>query len=357
MDTLHRELVKVIEGLAKQAKRKGLSDDQLEQVVEREYPRWLEEMSQILGAELQARSKEMLAEEKANARGFENRNKRRWKLPLDQLRVMIRVIEESAESLVVEWNDEHRDDPCTFAALNNLCVKSLLLAREIICLIEGGFADGALARWRTLHETAVIAFFVAHHDELTAERYIASFSFKAKSAMHQMNQYADRSGLGKFSDQELEQAERDCSAMQERLGKGLGEDYGWAREALGKEKGKVTLVDIERDTGLDHWRPRVRWSSQNVHAGYRPPLASLGMSEAELEGHLTGASNSGMVDPIHMTAISLHTAGVAFLTTWPNADRLVVASIVGRISQDIGPLAMDVEAKSAKRAKARRRSR
>lgn len=354
MDILHREFIGIIEELAKEAVRKGLSEDQWDRLVDQKYQPWLDEMSQILHADLQEHSKEMLATEGEFRREFERRNKRRWKLPLDQLRVMICIIEESAESLVAEWNADHLDKPHTFGALNQLCVKSLLLSREIICLIEGGFADGALARWRTLHETAVVAFFVAHHDEQTAERYIASFHFKAKSAMHQLNEYADRAGLEPFTGRELEQAERDCYAMEARLGTGLGEDYGWAREALGKGKGRVTFADLERDTGLDHWRPRVRWSSQSVHAVYRPPLSSLGMSEAELEGHLTGASNGGMVDPMHMTAISLHTAAASFLMTWANTDRLVAVKIVGKISQDIGPLAVGVEARSARRAKARR---
>jgi len=66
--------------------------------------------------------------------------------------------------------------------------------------------------------------------------------------------------------------------------------------------------------------------------------------------HLTGQNNSGMVDPVHMTAISLLINATSFLTRWPNANRLVVIRTLDRISRDIGPLALRVEEASAKRA-------
>lgn len=349
MDILQRKLEKKIRQLAKS---KELSPDELNALVEENYREWINHVARAVHEDLQRRSKEMLAEEGRNTRDFERRNKRRWKLPLDQLKVMIRIVEESAEGLVAEWNKKHKDDPYTFGALNHLCVRSLMLAREIICLIEGGFADGALGRWRSLHETAVAACFIAEHDELTAERFMASFICKSKKAMLQVNEYAERANLDPFSDKDIRAAEKECRELEERLGKGLGDDFGWAREAL-SAKGKPTLFDLEQATGLDHWRPRYRWSSQNIHSGYRPPFSSLGMAEAKAMLHLTGQSNSGMVDPIHMTAISLLVAATSFLTRWPNADRLVTARILDQISQDIGPLAMKVEANSARRAERR----
>ena len=349
MDILHRELERT---LRKFAKSKGISPDQLDALFEDKYPEWISEMAGVIHEELQRRSKEMLAEEAGNTRAFERRNKRRWRLPLEQLKVMIRIVEESAESLVAEWNKKHKDDPYTFGALNHLCVRSLVLSREIICLIEGGFADGALGRWRSLHETAVVACFIAERDELTAERFLASFICKSKKAMLQYNEYAERANLGPFSDEDIRTAEKECHELEARLGKRLGDDYGWAREAL-NAKVKPTLFALEQATGLDHWRPRFRWSSQNIHSDYRPPLSSLGMAEAKDAMHLTGQSNSGMVDPIQMTAISLQVAATSFLTRWTNTDRLVTSRILDRISRDIGPLAMKVEADSARRAERR----
>lgn len=349
MDNLERKLEKTIRKLAKSKK---INPDELDVFLEENYRDWVNSMANLVHEDLQRRSKEMLVEENRNVRDFERRNKRRWKLPLDQLKIMIRIVEESAEGLVAEWNKKHKSDPYTFGAMNHLCVRSLMLVREIICLIEGGFADGALGRWRSLHETAVVACFIAKHGELTAERFMASFNCKSKKAMLQFNEYAERANLEPFGDEDIRVAEKECRELEVRLGKGLGDDFGWAREAL-STKGKPTLFDLEQATGLDHWRPRYRWSSQNIHSSYRPPFSSLGVSEAKAMLHLTGQSNSGMVDPIHMTAMSLLVAATSFLTHWPNMGRLVAAQILGQISRDIGPLAMKVEADSARRAERR----
>nr|MDC2855757.1 DUF5677 domain-containing protein [Ningiella sp. W23] len=42
-----------------------------------------------------------------------------------------------------------------FVALTQLHAKSVLVLREIQALIEAGYPDGAMTRWRTLHELAV----------------------------------------------------------------------------------------------------------------------------------------------------------------------------------------------------------
>ena len=68
---------------------------------------------------------------------------------------------------------------------------------------------------------------------------------------------------------------------------------------------------------------------------------------------MTGHSNSGMVDPIRMTEISLIVTATSSLARWPNADRLLDTRILDPISRDIGPLATKVEAGSARRAERR----
>ena len=44
-------------------------------------------------------------------------------------------------------------------------VRACQVTDEIICLLENGFADGAMARWRTLHEIAVVAVVISQHGE------------------------------------------------------------------------------------------------------------------------------------------------------------------------------------------------
>ena len=73
-----------------------------------------------------------------------------------------------------------------------------------------------------------------------------------------------------------------------------------------------------------------------MDGAYRPPLTSLGTSEAEEEILLVGPSNSGFTDPAQMTAISLNVANHAFLLIEPNLDRLVIMHLLKVLSDDIG---------------------
>lgn len=335
----------------------GMSQDEILNLVREKTRDGVELLSTEVYDALMTGASDMLAEERLRLGAFERRNRRRWKKPLDQLKTMVRIVEESAEGLCNEWGVAPDSNVNLFSALNRLCVKALVISREAICLMEGGFADGALARWRSLHEAAVTATFIAKYGETTAEKFIASFAFASKKAMLQMNEYAERAGMQEYSIQELEAAKNQCGKLEALLGKGLGDEYGWAREALGFDlKKRVVFFDIEKVVALDHWRPRYRWASQNVHSSFTPPRSSLGMAEAKEEVHLTGPSNSGMVDPLHMIAITLTIVTTAFFSKWPNIDRIVLLRVLSRMAAEVGPVAIGVEAESSRRAVGRKKA-
>jgi hypothetical protein len=62
-------------------------------------------------------------------------------------------------------------------------VRACQVTDEIACLLENGFADGAMARWRTLHEIAMVAAVISQHGEAIAERYLAHQFVESKRAM------------------------------------------------------------------------------------------------------------------------------------------------------------------------------
>ena len=68
------------------------------------------------------------------------------------------------------------------------------LANETIWMMEGGFASGAMARWRTLHEVAVIAFFLRQHGQGAAERYLLHEAIESHKATSQYQQYCTQLG-------------------------------------------------------------------------------------------------------------------------------------------------------------------
>jgi hypothetical protein len=274
--------------------------------------------------------------------GFRRRNYRRWRKAFDMLEMMWMVSEEVGINL----NDKHRskaalDKDYLFEALTYLHARSLLVTREVMCLMHGGFADGAMSRWRTLHELATTASFLHKHGVDVAHRYLVSHFFNSYRAAKQLENYAERANLEPFAAHEIDAMKQRCDAYASLFGEDMRNDYGWAAPVLRVHK--PTFAMIEKDVGLDHWRPRYKWASQHTHGPHRPAGALLGVAESEMQVLLVGQSNSGMVDPIHMTAITLAIASSALFSIRPSVDHIVAAQVLSDLSSEIGPLAVELE--------------
>ena len=281
--------------------------------------------------------------------GFRRRNYRRWRKAFELLEFMWMISEEVGAKL----NEKHRpqavhDKDYLFEALIYLHARSLLVTREIICLMYGGFPDGAMSRWRTLHELATTASFLGKHGGEAAHRYLVSHVFSSYRAAKQLELYADRANIERFPPEEIDYMKRSCDALALRFGEEMREDYGWAASTL--KVGKPNFKMIEKDVGLDHWRPRYRWASQHTHGPHRPSHALLAMAEAQQQVFLVGQSNSGIVDPLQMTAITLAIVSSALFVTRPSVDHIVATKILSDISTEIGPVALELERKSYAKA-------
>lgn len=290
---------------------------------------------------LKSRAPKMLRQQKRSDAGFESRNYRRWKKPLDLLELLWTVSEEVGSAFnqaerpaAVEAKDYK------FDALVSLHARALLIGREILCLLYGGYPDGALSRWRSLHEIAAIAVFLQAQDQDISHRYLASFQFASYKAAKQLKEYAERARIDPASEEEMDFMKRQCEAFAGRFGNEMYNEYGWAFTAL--KNPKPNFSQIEKVVGLDHWRPRYRWASQHTHGGYRPPLAMLGAAEVTQPTHLVGQSNSGFTDPLHMTAISLNQVTGSLLLTRPSLDNIIFIQVITGLSDEIGKTALEV---------------
>jgi hypothetical protein len=102
----------------------------------------------------------LLRQHKVSDEGFARRNFRRWKKPLN----LLELLWNCSEKVGARFNQTERPGAIVakdyqFEALVSLHARALLISREILCLLYGGFPDGALSRWRSLHEIAVTAVF------------------------------------------------------------------------------------------------------------------------------------------------------------------------------------------------------
>jgi hypothetical protein len=112
----------------------------------------------------------------------------------------------------------------------------------------------------------------------------------------------------------------------------VGQEWGWAAEAVGKDR--PTFRDIENAADLAHWRPFGRWASQNVHAGPRALFNVLGLDD-ESDLLLVGASNMGLADPGGNTAFSLALATIELLATKAGVEDMVSMQVVMRLKDEV----------------------
>lgn len=291
---------------------------------------------------LKRRAPKMLREHRRLNQRFQVRNYNRWKDGLNLLKMMLVISCEVGSAfnalhrpLAAEKNDFR------FEALINLHARALRVSEEINALLLAGFPDGALSRWRTLHEIAVIMTFLQKCEPSISERFVIHRKIVEFYAMQQYRKFQDRANLEPIDDTEFETAKSIKDAIVETHGNEMLSDYGWATPALDGKKSN--LFELEKHVGLDHWRPRFKWACDDIHGGYHPIGSSLGASEAREPLLLVGASNSGFTDPAHMMAISLNLANHALFLDHPSLDNFIFVSALSMLSDEIGDTFLKID--------------
>ena len=302
----------------------------------------LPSIADLLYDSMAERSAEMLREHRSIRRGFVTRNKRRWRRGFDLIEELI-VISQEAGGMINEAlrpKAAAENDALFEAAISNHA-RAIQVAREILTLMVAGFPDGAMGRWRTLHEIAVVSNFISGAGAETAERYVLHVRVTSyKRAMNYMEHH-ERANLEPIELEVMQGLKVAHDEIVDRFGSSMKHDYGWAAASLGKDK--PTLLDLEVATRLDHWRPRYKWATINTHGGYRRENSTLATCESEERILSVGESNSGMTDPGHMLAITLCVATLPVINLEPNLDRLAIMLVMNRLSSEIGETLIDLE--------------
>jgi len=294
---------------------------------------------------LKKRSFKMLKEHEKLHHGFQKRCYKRWKSGFDLFRMLLVISYEAGDAYnticrpqAIE-NKDYR-----FEAIANLHARGLRVSQEIYSLLRCGFPDGALSRWRTLHEIVTTALFLGQQEVEISKRFIFHRIIMSEKAMNQYIEFQDRAGLSPVSDEKYSQITTLAKEITDLYGNEIKKDYGWARP-LFKDK-KITFRTIEKHVKLDHWRPRYKWASNDIHSSYHPLGSSLSTSESSENVLLTGPSNSGFTDPAQMTAVSLSLLNSVFLLLEPNLDRLIIVKVMDSLSAEISQNFYDIQIQS-----------
>lgn len=264
--------------------------------------------------------------------GFRERMEEIWGKPLGQLRMLLTIAREWCGEAHEAADDLEKDGKSRLKKLMvRFLVRSCQVTDEIICLLENGFADGAMARWRTLHEIGVVAAVVAKFGDDIAERYVAHQAVEARRAMRKyMDCYADL-GYRPVPARDVNKIEKRYQAAIDRYGEPFKSDYGWAAHHL--KRPRPNFVDLEAAAGHATMRAHYQMGNDNVHAGVKSMYARLGLL-TDYEGLLAGRSNAGLTDPGQNAAHTLTQIAVLVCSS-QKLDDLVAGTVMQMLREEI----------------------
>lgn len=288
---------------------------------------------------------DILQKNNEESEAFKERLYNIWKDPLDLLELFLVLSTEAG----AKFNRENRPtavekNDYVFEALTRLHAKACLIGQEIITLMRNGYASGAHARWRSLHEIVVTASFIKEHGNEVAERYLLYDIIEVYNLFRDYlkdndlyKKHTDTLGYTPYdSIEDMKEAEISKKRLcdDSKFGKSFGDSYGWAAKELGNKP--HNFKEIEKDVKLDHLRPFYNMANHFVHAGPKGSYFNIGISDSH-EGKilLVGQSDSGLADPGSNMAISLYYINKALLTTRPTVENLVFLSASGLLVDQI----------------------
>lgn len=162
-----------------------------------------------------------------------------------------------------------RSDP-KFLAIRGLLAESVGIAEEILLLLRNGFPSGAYARWRSLHERAVLALFVSRSPRTTAKRFLDHEAIKSLELLSEAQRFCELTGAPPLPGEWLRMQEENAQRMVKKYGADFVGNYAWAKSALTKvfptRKGGVRFNEIVHACDLNFMKSPYGLASHAVHA-------------------------------------------------------------------------------------------
>ena len=246
---------------------------------------------------------------------FSERMKEIWGLSFGLSEMFIRYSHECGRKFYSDVKDEKSNlltDP-VFTCILYLHGRSCQTSSEILCLAKNGFAAGANARWRSLHENVVYAYFIKEKGPEIAQKYLDYKYVDQLKKLKVYRDYCSRLHHEPLSDDVISNLELRVDELVENYGKQFRSKLGWAYGACKK----LTFEEIEKEVELDHLDPYYRFASLSIHADSGACiLDNLGYPWGEKIP--SGATIWGVCDPCQNMAISMHQMNVAYLGYEPS---------------------------------------
>ena len=266
---------------------------------------------------LQSGAPHVLTEAQGCIETFHASRRDPWGPAFDSLYMVIHWVRELAEMFVARRAKEALDQDERFTVLARLFGRGLLVAREVLHLLEGGYAGAAMARWRSLHELAVIAEFLSTGDDETVKRFVEYLAVDNCGMAEAHQQHCVTLGYQPLDEAQVRELQAERKRLCDKYGKEFKRPYGWAASALGTKQ--PNFREIERAVQRSEMRPFYKLACDTIHASVRTILFHPGLPEHDQRRMLAGPTNVGLSGAGARTPRSLVQLVASLLNTSPTA--------------------------------------
>jgi hypothetical protein len=275
-----------------------------------------------------------------------------WGRPLTMLEVLIEISDEARIELKRVLTPDILKDEHLLRALFLLHARGRQVSSEIFHLLNGGYAEGAYTRWRTLYEIAITARFIidpqwiSGREEL-AERYLYHQNIMKLKKARGYQEFCAEIGDEPIPEEEMEILEAEKNRLCKRFGSEYNKNYGWAEQILGNRFCERFDV-LEKAIGYKHMRPYFALASTLIHAGAWGDAFHLGMSPGsdsppDTERVILGSSVHGLTLPLHATSMYLEMLTSSMLSIMPTRQSNMITALMRVFSDEIKNACIEAE--------------
>jgi len=301
------------------------------EIFETKFLIFIDDFSKKIISNLNENVDELVTYEKDKNENFQLNNNKRWKDLFSTYEVLLSC---SLDMMKLWRSKNDTSENILTSTLLRLHAKGYLIAKEILYLCQGGYADGALARWRSLHEITCFSLFILKYGDECAERFIHHSIIDEIKHFQHHNKHKDRLKVEAVYAQD--EHEKLAAFLEEKYGKYFDKPYAWANKFLtDKPKETINFSRIEEHVSLDHYRFFYSQASQGIHGAFLHLIDNLGIRECKEDVLLVGQSDSGMALPISSASISLSIITTQILSINSQIEDVVSIKVIEYYRQKI----------------------
>lgn len=328
-------------------KGEEINEDKLQSVIQELYsPEKIHEYADPIYQSLLEQGPSMVEEERLMTQEFESRLQLTWLPAFYSISSVIKIAEETAGEVIDNYMEKCAKEEdnqyfvsLTFDVLLKLYSRSIVLSKEIKMLLQSGFADGAMSRWRSLHECNVYFTILTmnYNDKTFTEDIVHKFfEYSTIEKYQELNHYRTKDTEFDLEDPQYERIKQDYDEVLKKHGKSFREPYSWVRSVF-PEKVRIYFSDLEKKAGIDHLAIYYKQANYQIHSsptGLYNSLSNIQDERVKEHGYILGPSNYGLSIPGQLTIISLAQISTSLLLLDSNMDKMIRTIIFQKYVDD-----------------------